>query len=153
MTSTILNPSLKAYLSSILATLISFVFLFLPANTDNVILTVKGSGCGTEELNGSTYCYVNVSMENRTNRTVCKPDYAVLEKESDGEWIYVSKGVIPQEDYWTLGHSGTVGETFYFSLGEITSLNPGEYRITIHYTVKSLSNGSKGQASTVFTVS
>lgn len=153
MTSTTINPSLKTYLSRVFAVMLTLVCLLLPAKPDNVILSVKGSGCGTEELNGSTYCYVNVSMENRTNRTVCKPDYAVLEKELDGEWIYVSKGVIPQEDYWTLGHSGTIGEAFYFSLGEMTSLNPGEYRITIHYTVKSLSNGSKGQASSEFTVS
>ena len=152
MTTTAMTRSLKIYLSSIIAFIFSALCLLMPAEPDNVILTVTGNGHGAYEDFDASYCFVSVNMENKTYRTMNKPDYAILEKEADGEWVYIGKGVIPQEDHWTIMHSGDVTEAFYFSLENETVFSHGEYRITIHYTVKSLSGGSEGQASAVFTV-
>ncbi len=151
MTSTPITPSLKFYLSSIVAFIFSALCLLLPANPNNVNLTVTGSGQGTDEFFDTSYCYISVNMENKTFRTMCKPDYAVLEKESDGQWIFVSRGNIPQEDFWTIMHGGDTTETFYFWPESVPPLSPGEYRITVYYSIKSLS--LKGESSTVFTVS
>ncbi len=152
MSSTTVTPSLKFYLSGIVAFIFSLVCLLLPANPDNVNLTVKGSGQGTDDFFDASYCFITVNMENRTNRTMNKPDYAVLEKENDGQWIFVSRGNIPQEDFWTIMHGGDTTETFYFWPESVPSLSPGEYRITVHYSVKNLSSRSDGKSSAVFTV-
>ncbi|MBR6567334.1 MAG: hypothetical protein IKK60_01635 [Clostridia bacterium] len=153
MTISTVTPSIKAFLSGIVAFIISLSCLLLPANPDNVNLDVKGYGSGTDDFFLSSYCYVTVNMENKTNRTMEKPDYAVLEKESDGQWIFVSRGNIPQEDFWTMLHGGDTTETFYFWPESVPPLSPGEYRITVYYSVKSLSAKGDGQASRVFTVS
>ncbi len=152
MSTTTISPSLKTYLSGIVAFLISVVCLLMPANPDNVSLTVKGNGQGADDFFLDSYCFVTVRMENKTNRTMEKPDYAVLEKESDGQWIHISKGNIPQDDFWTMIHGGETTETFYFFPKSIPALSPGEYRITVHYSVKNLSSKSEGKSSAVFTV-
>ncbi len=151
MLSTVVKPSLKIYLSSIVTFIFSIVCLLMPADPGNVSLTVTGYGQGTYEDFDTPYCYVSVKMENKTFRTLCKPDYAVLEKEADGEWINMGKGYIPQEDYWTVLHSGDVTEAFYFSLENESDFSPGEYRITVYYSIQSLSE--KGESNTVFIVS
>ena len=151
MTTSTITPSLKNYLSGIVAFIISFVCLLLPANPDSVNLTVESYGSGTDDFLDS-YCYVTVNMENKTNRTISKPDYAILEKECDGQWFFVGRGNIPQEDFWTMRHGGDTTETFYFWPEKEPPLSPGEYRITVYYSVKNLSSKRDGQAITEFTV-
>lgn len=151
MKNTPIISSLKNYLSGLLAALLSAVLLFLPADTDNVLLSVKETGFGTDEISG-TYCCVTVNMANRTNRTIGKPDYALLEKSSEGEWSLIGKGCIPEEDYWTLIHGRNITEAFYFSVGDSAKLSAGEYRLTVHYSVRGLSSNSDSKSSTVFTI-
>ena len=50
MTISTVTPSIKAFLSGIVAFIISLSCLLLPANPDNVNLDVKGYGSGTDDF-------------------------------------------------------------------------------------------------------
>ncbi len=146
MTSITYNPilsSIKHTLSDILIFFITFFHLMLPAQPENLEIT----------LNPVTTESTSISFEikNKTNRPVGRPTF-YFEKNVDGKWEKAGfKYAIPEYGY-TLTPTATETEGVYIENPE--SVTAGEYRLNVFYRVGTgITSSSEHQKTVLFTIS
>lgn len=142
---------MTAIISRIFAIFMTLVSIILPAQPNNVEVTVRDM---TTESAAIVYTCVN-----NTGRRMNRPDTASIEKNVDGEWQKVTIGLVRTEELYYVhpGYSCTERAEFGTLDNENNYVNQhldaGEYRLTIYYKIYDLADGRQdGQASTVFTV-
>ena len=136
---------MSAFLSTVLAILMSVLAVVYPAKPENVKVTVRPV---TTQSSGITF-----ECENRTRRTIDKPTVSAIEKKDEnGNWqsVDVTYG-------WTdIGYNLSPGESAVDSIilgnffDEFEGFEEGEYRLTVKYTLKA--DGITAYASGEFTV-
>ncbi len=122
---------MSAFLSTVLAILMSVLSVVYPAKPENVKLTVRPVTTQSAEI--------TFECENYTRRTIDKPTVCAIEKKDEnGNWqsVNISYG-------WTdIGYDLSPGERvvesiiFHSITDEHQALEKGEYRLTIEYTLK-----------------
>ncbi len=146
MTSTTLNPTLSSLthtLKSILVFIITAFHLILPAQPENLEITVKPVTAETQSI--------TFEIKNNTHRPINKPDFS-FERKVDGEWKNADFIYFIPEDAYVLYPTGTVTEGVHIENPE--SVTKGEYRLMVSYRVWSnMDSQSKHQKSVIFTVS
>ncbi|MBQ3137698.1 MAG: hypothetical protein IJB74_09495 [Clostridia bacterium] len=146
MTNTTLNPALPTLthtLKSLLVFIITAFHLILPAQPENLEITVNHVTAETQSI--------TFEIKNNTHRPIHKPDFS-FEKKVNGEWKNADLIYFIPEDTYVLPPTGTVTESVHIENPE--SVTKGEYRLTVSYRVWSgMDSHSKHQKSVVFTVS
>lgn len=142
---------MTAIISRILAIFMTLVSIVLPAQPNNVEVTVRDM---TTESAGIVYTCVN-----NTGRRMDRPDIVSIEKNIDGEWQKVKIGLEITDEFYYVhpGYSCTERAGFGTLDNENNYVNQhldaGEYRLTIGYRLLNFSEEKQyGKASCVFTV-
>ncbi len=136
---------ISVFFSSVLAFFMSVFALFLPAQPENVTVSVRPV---TTESAGITY-----EFENNTRRTINRPDVISIEKsDGNGNWQKVNLALGRTDIAYTLRHGASTVDSAEFGdlYGEYEGLEKGEYRINLRYTLQG--DGTTAYASGEFTV-
>lgn len=142
---------MQTVISKILAIIMTLVSIIMPAQPNNVDVSVREV---TTNSAGLTYVCVN-----NTGRKIDRPDIKCLEKYVDGEWEEVDLAYGRTEIAYTVNPGGDCVESVDFGgLDENFEfynfhLETGYYRLTVEYTVfNAFGKGQRGQASAEFDV-
>lgn len=142
---------MTAIISRIFAIFMTLISIILPAQPNNVEVTVKDM---TTQSTSIVYTCVN-----NTGRRMDRPYIKSIEKNVDGEWQKVSISLTITEEFYCVHPGGSCTEGAGFvSFDENFSeahehLEAGEYKLTIGYGISSFSQGrQQGEASCLFTV-
>ena len=138
---------MTAFISRILAIIMTLISIIMPVKPNNTELTVKEM---TAE--SSTVAFTCV---NNTGRRIDRPDVKCIEKKVDGQWKEVDVSFVRTD----IGYSVNPGMECTDSVSlcrwnddtemhEYVTLSAGEYRLTVVYAV----SGTQGQSSAEFTV-
>ena len=136
---------MSAFLSTVLAILMSVLSVVYPAKPENVKVTVRPV---TTQSSGIVF-----ECENRTRRTISRPEVVSIEKKDENDnWQSVDVSYGRTEEYYNVapGVSATDSIILGKFFDEFEGFEKGEYRLTIEYTL--IADGITAYASGEFTV-
>ena len=140
---------MSAFISNVLAVIMTLISIIMPAKPNNVELTVRK--ITTESTS------ISFEIKNNTGRLMGRPNVSLIEKKDEnGKWQKADINFGQTEEYYNIYPGMSAVDSVFLaseSPEESSMLSEGEYRLTVSYRIGTISIETiKGSISSEFTV-